>query len=133
MRWTICLHESLHNWIVKFVMIMRILLKSCLRNQALKLNSVTVEIGFKKIRNVSKVRLEIAKYLKKKQIELKELSKDHEMEVRIIWTFIRFIHKTDFCTFVKTRCIESENVSVTLSYSILLQRDSKIWWNICWV
>ena len=74
MRWTICLHESLHNWIVKFVMIMRILLKSCLRNQALKLNSVTVEIGFKKIRNVSKVRLEIAKYLKKKQIELKELS-----------------------------------------------------------
>ena len=107
-------------------MIMRILLKSCLRNQALKLNSVTVEIGFKKIRNVSKVRLEIAKYLKKKQIELKELSKDHEMEVRIIWTFIRFINKTDFCTFVKTRCIESENVLVTLNYSILLQRDSKI-------
>ena len=59
--------------------------------------------------------------------------KDHEMEVRIIWTFIRFINKTDFCTFVKTRCIESENVLVTLNYSILLQRDSKIWWNICWV
>ena len=28
--------------------------------------------------------------------------KDHEMEVRIVWTFIRFIHNTDFCTFVKT-------------------------------
>ena len=31
--------------------------------------------------------------------------KDHEMEVGIIWTFIRFTHKTDFCTFVKTSAL----------------------------
>ena len=28
--------------------------------------------------------------------------KDHEMEVGIVLTFIRFIHNTEFCTFVKT-------------------------------
>ena len=45
-------------------------------------------------------------------------TKDHEMEVGIVWTFIRFIHKTDSCTFVKTRYWESEIVLVTLSYFI---------------
>ena len=59
--------------------------------------------------------------------------KDHEKEVRIISMFIRCIHNTDFCTFMKTRCKEDKKVSVTFSNSILLQRDSKFWWNICWV
>ena len=62
-----------------------------------------------------------------------KLPKDHEKEVRIISMFIRCIHNTDFCTFVKTRCKEDKKVSVTFSNSILLQRDSKFWWNICWV
>ena len=53
-------------------------------------------------------------------------TKINEKQVRIILTFIRFINNTDFCTFVKTRYLESENVLVALSNSILLQRDSKI-------
>ena len=52
------------------------------------------------------------------QIILKVNFKDHEMEVEIVWTFIRFIHKTDFCTLVKTRYWESEIVLVNLSYFI---------------
>ena len=36
-------------------------------------------------------------------------TKNHIKQVRIIWTFIRCIHNTDFCTFMKIRHWESDN------------------------